>query len=75
MAVILSESGNQSVILTESVQGPSGSLGSPTGTGFVHVTASAIDAAARAVNLANNGVNGDVTGVAAISNGGTGLST
>lgn len=72
--VIVSDNSAQSVILCEQIQGPSGSLGAPSGTGFVHDTAGSIDAAARAVNLASNGVNGDVTGVAAISNGGTGLS-
>ena len=74
--LILAASGAPAVILTYGVPGPSGSIaGVPAGTGFVHITAGTMDGTARAVNLASNGVGGDVTGVLAYGNGGTGLST
>jgi hypothetical protein len=50
--------------------GFNGSYVPPTGTGFVHITGGVQDAAARAVNLASNGVNGDVTGLLPWANGG-----
>lgn len=53
--------------------GPAGSALSVSGTGFVHWSGTGADATARAVNLASNGANGDVTGVLAVVNlaGGT----
>jgi hypothetical protein len=57
------------------IPGVPGSMTAPTGTGFVHITSGAIDSVARAVNLASNGAGGDVSGVLAVTNGGTGLST
>lgn len=72
--LILAASGAPAAILTYGVPGPSGSIaGVPAGTGFVHITAGTMDGTARAVNLASNGVGGDVTGVLAYGNGGTGL--
>lgn len=52
------------------VAGLSGGGGStPTGTGFVHVTGSIMDGAARAVDLGT----ADITGTLPIAHGGTGL--
>ena len=57
---------NQAAILTNSIQGPSGSLASPTGTGYVHVTGGTVDGAAQAVNLAGGSTY--VTGVLPMAN-------
>jgi hypothetical protein len=63
-------------LIVQQVQGPPGATTiNVTGTGFVHITGGTVDGAARAVNLASNGAGGDVTGVLAVANGGTGLST
>ena len=69
--ILYSSTNQASAILTSTTQGPSGSLSSPTGTGFVHVTSGAIDGAARAVGLNSS----DVSGVLQIGNGGLGLSS
>jgi hypothetical protein len=65
------------VIVTQQVQGATGGggIGSVAGTGVVHAIGGVIQSPASPVNLASNGVNGDVTNVLAIANGGTGLST
>lgn len=51
MDTILYSSTNAGAILTVAKQGPAGAGVTVVGTGFVHVTAGAIDGAARAVNL------------------------
>lgn len=67
---------NGSVIVTGQSQnifdtnGFAGGYVPPTGTGFVHITANAQDAVARAVNMASTGVGGDVTGTLAALFGG-----
>jgi hypothetical protein len=69
--LVLTDPSGDDIVLTEFIQGPSGSTTwGVTGTGFVHQTSGVLDAAARAVNLATT----DVTGVLAIANGGTNLS-
>jgi hypothetical protein len=62
-------------LIVQQIQGPPGATSlNVTGTGFVHVTTGTVDGAAKSVNLASNGAGGDVTGVLAVANGGTGLS-
>lgn len=64
---ILQSNGNAWTSATNS--GGGGTV--PTGTGFPHITSGAQDPASRAVNVATS----DITGIASLANGGTGLST
>jgi hypothetical protein len=56
--------------LNAGIRSAGGGTATVTGTGFAHVTSSSFDSPARAVNLNS----ADVTGVAQVANGGTGLS-
>jgi hypothetical protein len=53
----------------------SGTLTPPAGTGIAHVASGAFVTPAAPINLASNGVGGDVSGQLTYANGGTGLST
>lgn len=56
---------------TSPVTVSAGGMTTPSGTGFVHITGSVEDGAARAVNLNS----ADVTSILQVANGGTGLSS
>jgi hypothetical protein len=62
---ILYSTGSTGAILTSTTQGVAGAIaGTPTGTGFFHITGGVADGAARAVNLATT----DITGVLPMAN-------